>query len=73
MEHSHIMINLSVKGGITSIHRNVTYHCFSGKDQRPVSPESDHHNATSMEVQNEDQVNPRGSRDRRSAVYFGLG
>ena len=73
MEHGHIMINLWMKGDITPVHRNVTYRCLFREDQRPLSPESDHHNAISMEVRNEDQVNPRGSRDCSFAVYFGLG
>jgi hypothetical protein len=46
MEHGHIMINRSTKGGSTPAHTNMTYRCLFRKDQRPASPESDHHHLT---------------------------
>ena len=42
MEHSHIMINLLMKGDITPVRRSVTYRYFFTEGQRPASPESDH-------------------------------
>jgi len=71
MEHRHIMIGLSMKGGLTPIHENTIYSCLFNKDQRPASPESDHF--PWMEVHYEDPVNPRGSRACSFAVYFGMG
>jgi hypothetical protein len=63
------------KGGIESIvtqfHLNEL--SFLQEGQRPLSPESDLTISLTTEDADENQVNPRGSRDCSYAVYFGLG
>jgi hypothetical protein len=46
---------------------------FLQEGQRPLSPESDLTILLTAEDTDEDQVNPRGSRDCSYAVHFGLG
>jgi len=63
------------KGGIRGI--VVPFHLyrlsFFQEGQRPLSPESDLTISLTAEDTDENQVNPRGSRDCSYAVYFGLG
>ena len=63
------------KGGIGTIvaqfHLNEL--SFLQEGQRPLSPESDLTISLTAEDTDENQVNPRGSRDCSYAVYFGLG
>jgi hypothetical protein len=46
---------------------------FLQEGQRPLSPESDLTILLTAEDTDENQVNPRGSRDCSYAVHFGLG
>ena len=46
MGHIHIMTNLSTKGDNTPACTKMPYRCLFRKDQRPVSPESDHNHLT---------------------------
>lgn len=63
------------KGGIR--HILVPFHLygpsFLQEGQRPLSPESDLTISLTAEDTDENQVNPRDSRDCSYAVYFGLG
>ena len=63
------------KGGIGSIVVLFQLYelSFLQEGQRPLSPESDLTISLTAEDTDEDQVNPRGSRDCSYAVYFGLG
>src|ERR1043166_7128405 len=73
MEHGHIMIDLTKKGGITpftKIRRTVA--CSEKTRDQRVPSQTTHH-IPRMEVHHEDPVNPRGSRDCSFTVYFGVG
>jgi hypothetical protein len=63
------------KGGIRSIVVPFDLYglSFLQEGQRPLSPESDLTILLTAEDADENQVNPRGSRDCSYAVYFGLG
>jgi len=73
MGQGHIMITLSMKGGITPFAETRSVVVYSEKTRDHRVPSQTYHNIVSMEVCDEDQVNPRGSRDYSFAVYSGLG
>jgi hypothetical protein len=73
MECGHNMITHSTKGGIAPSTNTRPVVAYSEKTRDQRVPSQTNHNAVSMEVQYEDPVNPRGSRDCSYAVYFGLG
>ena len=73
MEYGHNMITLLMKGGIplSTKTRSVVVYSEKTRDQ-PVPSQTSTISLTAEDT-DENQVNPRGSRDYSFAVYFGLG